>query len=396
MLNRRSLLRQSAFVSLSPLIPRFVARSASAAAPDRDGRILVVVQLDGGNDGINTVVPVGDALYAKYRRELRIASDRVRRLGEDGGVAVGLHPAMRGMADLFEDGRLAIVQGVGYPNPDRSHFESMATWQTARLGRDETGDPGWLGRALDVAPRSEGGPAAIHVGAESPPRALVTRRASTTSFADAADLSLALAAPPSPPATGTDLVAFVGRTLTSAYATAASLDAATKKRDVLARYPDTALARRLDLVARSIKAGFSTRVYYTIQAGYDTHSVQLPTHARLLDEFSGAVAAFLDDLKAAQLADRVVVMAFSEFGRRPEENGSIGTDHGTAGPVFLAGPSVRGGLLGETPRLESLVDGDLSWSVDFRQVYASILDGWLGVAADGVLGGNFAGLPLFR
>jgi len=396
MLNRRSLLRQSAFVSLSPLIPRFVAQSASAAAPDRDGRILVVVQMDGGNDGINTVVPVGDALYAKYRRELRIASNRVRRLGDSGGFAVGLHPAMRGMADLFEDGRLAIVQGVGYPNPDRSHFESMATWQTARLGRDETGDPGWLGRALDVAPRSEGGPAAIHVGAESPPRALVTRRASTTSFADAADLSLALAAPPSPPATGTDLAAFVERTLTSAYAAAASLDAATKSRDVLARYPDTPLARRLDLVARSIKAGFSTRVYYTIQAGYDTHSVQLPAHARLLDEFSGAVAAFLDDLKAAQLADRVVVMAFSEFGRRPEENGSIGTDHGTAGPVFLAGPSVRGGLHGQTPRLDSLVDGDLPWSVDFRQVYASILDGWLGVAADGVLGGNFAGLLLFR
>ena len=396
MLNRRSLLRQAALVSLSPLVPGFVSRTASAAAPERDGRVLVVVQLDGGNDGINTVIPVGDEAYARCRRELRIAADRVCGLGESGGIKLGLHPAMRGAADLFGDGRLAIVQGVGYPNPDRSHFESLATWQTARLGRDEGGDPGWLGRALDSVGGQDGGPAAIHVGDESVPRALTARRALTTSFADDADLSLALTSPSIAPATGTNLAAFVSRTLTTAYATSADLEAATRRRDAQARYPDTALARRLDLVARSIKAGFPTRVYYAIQPGYDTHASQLPTHARLLGEFSGAVRAFLDDLKAAHLDDRVALMAFSEFGRRPEENGSIGTDHGTAGPVFVAGAGVRGGFVGDPPRLEALVGGDLSWAVDFRQVYASILAGWLGLAPEPILGGPFAQLPLWR
>ena len=171
--------------------------------------------------------------------------------------------------------------------------------------------------------------------------------------------------------------------------------AAASGRDSKARYPETALARRLDLVARSIKAGFPSRVYYAIQGSYDTHAVQLPAHARLLGEFSGAIKAFLDDLTAANLADRVVLIAFSEFGRRPEENGSIGTDHGTAGPVFVAGPSVRGGLVGRTPRLGELVDGDLAMQVDFRSVYATLLDDWLGIPSVGVLGDSFAKLPLF-
>ena len=397
MLDRRALLKRSAFLSLAPLVPGFLARTASAAAPDRDGRVLVVVQMDGGNDGINTVVPIGDEAYAGLRPTLRIAKDRARGLGESDGVAVGLHPAMRAAADLFHDGRLAIVQGVGYPNPDRSHFESMAIWQTARPGRDDRGQLGWLGRALDASDRVGVGPAAIHVGDESLPRALTSRRAVAASFADASDLALALAAPPSSPAEGDDLAAYVARTVTDAYATAAELtSAAAKGRDARARYPDSPLAMRLDLVARSIKAGSAARVYYAIQPGYDTHAVQLPTHARLLGEFSGAVRAFLDDLAAAGLDDRVVLMAFSEFGRRPGENGSLGTDHGTAGPLFLAGRPVRGGLVGATPRLGELVDGDLAWSTDFRRVYAAILGGWLGVPEDSVLGGRFESPPLFR
>lgn len=395
MLARRSLLKQSAFLSLSPLVPGFLARTATAAAPGRDGRILVVVQMDGGNDGINTVVPAGDELYAKFRKELRIPREQVRNLGDSGGVAVGLHPSMRGAADLYEAGRLAVVQGAGYPNPDRSHFESMAIWQTARPGADAVGNLGWLGRAMDAAPPGEAGPAAVHVGTESMPRAIVTRRAVTTSFADAADLALALTHPPTAPPEGDDLAAFVGRTVSTAYATAAELEAAAAGRDPNARYPETALARRLDLVARSIKAGFPSRVYYAIQPGYDTHAVQLPAHARLLGEFSGAIKAFLDDLGAANLADRVVLLAFSEFGRRPEENGSLGTDHGTAGPVFVAGPRVRGGLVGRAPKLGELVDGDLAMQVDFRSVYATLLDDWLGIPATGVLGAAFPKLPLF-
>jgi uncharacterized protein (DUF1501 family) len=390
MLTRRALLRDSAILSLAPAVPGFLARTARAAAPGRDGRVLVVLQLDGGNDGINTVVPFGDDGYAKHRRELRLPTDKLFKIGD----GIGLHPAMRPAADLLESGRLAIVQAVGYPNPDRSHFESMAVWQTARPGRPSRDLPGWLGRALDAAGDARGEPAAIHVGTQNLPRALFARRATSASFADASDLAVVLPAPqagsPQPVAAlGGDLKAFVQRTVTSAYATAAELEAAAAKgRNVSARYPESELARRFDLVARSIKSGSPARVYYLIQEGYDTHAVQLPTQSRLLREFAGAVRAFLDDLSAAKLADRVVVMAFSEFGRRPDENGSLGTDH--------AGPSVKAGLVGKTPLLGDLQDGDLKWSLDFRSIYATLLDQWLKLPALEILGGHFDPLPVLK
>jgi uncharacterized protein (DUF1501 family) len=393
MLSRRALLRTSALLSLAPVVPAFLSRTARAARAERDGRVLVILQLDGGNDGINTVVPFGDEGYKEHRRELRLPTDRLLKVAD----GLGLHPSMRGAADLLESGRLAIVQGVGYPNPDRSHFESMTIWQTATPGRPGGDVMGWLGRALDAGPLGHG-PAAIHVGDEAMPRALTARRATSASFADASDLALALPAPPKAdgPAEG-DLAAFVNRTVTGAYATAAELEAATARgADASARYPDTGLAKRLGLIARSIKSGSPARVYYAIQPGYDSHALQLPTHARLLGELSGALRAFLDDLGAARLADRVVVMAFSEFGRRPRENGSLGTDHGTAGPLFLAGPSVKAGVFGKTPSLGELADGDLKWSTDFRSVYATLLARWLHLPADEILAGHFDGLPVLK
>jgi uncharacterized protein (DUF1501 family) len=393
---RRALLKNSAMVSLSPLVPGFLSRTARAAGPERDGRVLVVLQLDGGNDGINTVVPSGDEAYQKLRRELRLPVDKLCKVAE----GIGLHPAMRPAADLLEGGRLAIVQGVGYPNPNRSHFDSMAIWQTARLDRRDEAAPGWLGRALDAASPVEG-PAAVHVGDQSLPRALLARRAVTTSFADASDLALALPAS----AAGKrgsegqpdDLAAFVNRVVTGAYRMAAELDAAaTRGVEGSARYPGSQLAGQFELVARSIKSGGAARVYYLIQPGYDTHALQLPAHAQILREFSGALKAFLDDLAAARLAERVVVMAFSEFGRRPEENGSFGTDHGTAGPVFVAGPNVAAGLHGKIPSLGDLEAGDLKWSIDFRSVYTTILDCWLGLPPREILGERFECLPLIK
>lgn len=395
MFHRRELLRRSALLSLSPAIPGFLARTAAAAEAGRDARVLVVIQLDGGNDGINTVVPFGDEAYGKLRRELRLPADKLHKVAD----GVGLHPSMRAAADLLEGGRLAIVQGVGYPNPNRSHFESMAIWQSARAdgGRGELA--GWLGRALDQA-HGVHAPAAMFVGEQSLPRALFSRRAVTTSFADSSDLGLVVR-PPASPATEVpdgprDLDDFVRRTVTSAYATANELEAAASRRDGATRYPESGLARRLELVSRSIKSGAGARVYYLIQPGYDTHAAQLPAHAELLREFSGGLKAFLDDLAATGLADRVVVLAFSEFGRRPAENGSSGTDHGTAGPVFLAGSAVRPGLAGTTPSLGDLRDGDLKWAIDFRSIYATVLDRWLGVPPDPILGSHFEPLSLLK
>ena len=325
-------------ISLAPEVPGFLAQTARAAVPQKDGRVLVVIQLDGGNDGINTVVPFGDEDYAKHRQELRLPTDRVLKVTE----GVGLHPAMRGAAKLLETGRLAIVQGVGYPNPDRSHFASMAIWQTARLDRLEHGGLGWLGRGLDVDSVAAGQSGAVYVGAGSPPVALRGRRSATTALARLDDLRLDPGVAnqgksPEGRAIDGDLAAFVRRSTLDAYTTADRMGALARSSKKDGVYPDTPLAHKLALVAQLLKGGFAARVYYTAQSGYDTHAGQAPAHASLLSELSGALLAFLDDLNAAKLADRVSVLCFSEFGRRVAENGSAGTDHGTAAPVFLGG-----------------------------------------------------------
>jgi uncharacterized protein (DUF1501 family) len=403
MLTRRDFLRTSTLVALAPSVPAFLANTARAARPERDGRVLVVIQLDGGNDGINTVVPFADEGYAKYRKVLRLPTQRLFKINRD----VGLHPAMGDAAKLVETGRLAIVQGVGYPNPSRSHFKSMAIWHSAnvKLPRGDVVDLeskasyGWIGQALDAGTKpADGSPAAVFVGTGALPGALRSRRSVASALTRPEDALLTLKADAKAAVaadSGTDLAAFVRRSTLDAYATSERMAQVLRAKDSSPRYPPTALASRLQVVARLLKGGVGTRVFYTSQSGYDTHFIQAQQHAELLREFAGALRAFLDDLAAAGLAERVVMLAFSEFGRRVQENGSQGTDHGTAGPVFVAGPGVRAGLVGKTPSLLDLQDGDLKMEVDFRQVYASVLD-WVGLPSGTALAGPFAPLPLFR
>jgi uncharacterized protein (DUF1501 family) len=387
--SRRDLFRMLPVISLAPTVPGFIARLAWASAPQRDGRILVVIQLDGGNDGLNTVVPYGDEAYAKNRKTLKLASDRLIKVS----AGIGLHPAMGQTGKLLESGQLGIVPGVGYPNPNRSHFASMAIWQTARLDEEEHGGPGWLGRGLDSNP----GASSTFVGAGSIPAAIRGRRSLASSLERIDDLTLDPAvARPNVTSDGDDLGAFVLRSTLDAYASSDRLAELAKDKSAAARYPDTELANRLKLVARLIKGGFDSRVFYTSQGGYDTHAQQSGAHFGVLGELSGALKAFLDDMSGSKLADRVLVFCFSEFGRRVLENGSGGTDHGAAGPVFLAGPAVKPGLLGRYPSLTDLDNGDLKMTVDFRRVYATVLKNWLGFPADGALGGPFEPLPLFR
>jgi uncharacterized protein (DUF1501 family) len=406
MFTRREFLRTSTLVALAPTVPGFLAQTARAAAPARDGRLLVVVQLDGGNDGINTVVPFADEGYAKCRTALRLPADRLHKITKE----VGLHPAMGDAAKLLESGRLAVVQGVGYPNPSRSHFKSMAIWQSANVNLPRKDDfdadtkavYGWIGQALDEGPRpADASPAAQFVGSGSMPVALRSRRSVASAIARPEDAVLALkgggrSAAMEGPGRDGDLAAFVRRSTLDAYATSERMAAVLRAEDRGASYPATALAGRLRVIARMIKGGGGTRVFYTSHGSYDTHYTQLQLHASLLFELSGALKAFLDDLAAAQLAERVLVLCFSEFGRRVAENGSQGTDHGTAGPVLLAGPGVQAGLVGPTPSLLDLQDGDLKMVVDFRQVYATVLEGWLGLPSAPPVGGQFDKLPLFR
>jgi uncharacterized protein (DUF1501 family) len=398
MFSRRDFLKHSTLFALAPAVPGFLASTARAARADKDGHLLVVIQLDGGNDGINTVVPFADEGYAKHRKVLRLERNRLVKVND----TVGLHPSLAAAGKLLESGRLAIVQGVSYPNPSRSHFRSMATWHSARLDPEEHGGLGWLGRALDQDRVPAAATASLLVGSGPPPVALRGRRAVASAMEKPEDFALAAGADPrqviSRQEPADDLAAFVRRSMLDAYATADRLAEVAKARDAEASYPDSGLGRRLRLIGHLLKVGFGTRVYYTLQSGYDTHNAQLVTHSRLLFELAGALKAFLDDLTAAKLADRVAVLLFSEFGRTVCENGSAGTDHGTAGPVFLAGAGVKAGLVGNTPSLTDLdpKHGDLKVGIDFRQVYATVLESWLGLPAQAALGGTFDRLPLFQ
>ena len=408
MLTRRDLFKKTldgaALVALSPTVPTFLARTARAAEPSRDGRVLVVIQLDGGNDAINTLVPFRDEGYAKNRNALRLDQKNLIKVNGD----VGLHPALREMGKLLESGQLALVPGVGYPNPNRSHFESMAIWHSARLDPEEHAGPGWIGRGLDAqyegGKERTGGASALFVGDGTPPPSLRARRAATSSLDRLDDLVLPEGwsrAPggvsPAAPTGGDDLDQYVRRSVLDAYAASKRVAELTGKRaEGDARYPGTTLAGRLQTVARLLKADLGARVFYTVQGGYDTHAGQSNTHYSLLFELAGAVKAFLDDLAAAKLADRVVVLGFSEFGRRVAENSSAGTDHGTAGLVFLAGPGVKGGVHGKVPSLTDLVDGDPKITTDFRRVYAAVLDGWMGLPSRAALGAAFEPMDLFR
>jgi uncharacterized protein (DUF1501 family) len=398
-------------------VPVFLARSATAVAGDRktaaSGRILVVVQLEGGNDGLNTVVPYRDDEYRKHRPALQVGDKESVRVDDH----VALHPALGDFAKLLERQRLAIVQGVGYPNPNRSHFESMAIWNTGRLDADKA-TPGWLARAIDRAAHSvivEGDAPAIHIHDELPPaRAVEGGRQVIPSIARLEQFQRRLGVPQSTDSAmqaaaldrlarrsqseAGSLLQFVERCGLVTYASSARLEAVRRRKpDGASAYPqDFGLARGLERIAQMIKAGLTTSIYYTQLDGFDTHAGQLTRHPQLLRELGHSVRSFLDDMEKAGEADRVLVLVFSEFGRRLAENANGGTDHGTAAPVFLLGAPVQAGLHGKYPDLTNLVDDDPTHSTDFRSVYATVLERWLGVSAWEVLGIEFEPLPLLR
>lgn len=395
-LNRRTLLKRSALLSLAPVIPSFLLRTIGAAEAALDRRKLVVIQLDGGNDGLNTVVPFRDENYARLRPKLKLNSDKLIKLQDN----LGLHPAMKSVSRLIDQRRFSIVQGVSYPNPNRSHFESMAIWHAARLDPAEQGQYGWLGRAIDRQVEGRPQPHAVFVGSGSVPEALWGRRSEVAAMRSIEDLRLAtspdiLRAALAMQSTASETIKTAEHASAAAFATAAQLStlvAAPAAGDV--RYPQTQIGNDLKLLAALIKSDSPARILYASQTGYDTHAGQLDEHERLLDNLSDALAAFVDDMTASKLNEEVLVLAFSEFGRRAAENGSAGTDHGAAGPIFLAGPTLPICVHGPVPNLGDLDEGDVKMSVDFRQVYATILDRWLQVPPEEVLGGTFEALPI--
>jgi len=409
-LTRRDFLRTSAAVpamfSLSSTVPLMVGRAAAAAPSVKGETALVVLQLAGGNDGLNTVVPYGDDAYGRVRYTLRLPAAKLHKIDS----FVGFHPEMAGFKQLLGEGSLAVVQGVGYPNPNQSHFISMRTWQTADIepNRRQTG---WLGRAVERLAREEAEVPGIFVGQIRQPFTLNAERAVVPSVrslqdyapqplpgpaAQAAHQQRLLDAAEAPRATGNPLLDFVRRTTLTAHARCRQVELAAqgKPGSPAADYPSFPLADELRTVAQLVRADLGLRIYYVElggeePGGFDNHANQRDNHASLLRQLSESLAAFFRDLRRDRLLDRVLVTTFSEFGRTVEENGRRGTDHGSAAPVFLAGGRVKGGLLGRHPSLTELENGGLKHHTDFRRLYAAVLDDWLGVDSRVVLGGEF-------
>ncbi len=433
---RREFLRGTVLGSaLSWTVPTFLANtfaslhadaadSATQIVTGKDSNILVVLQMAGGNDGLNMVVPFADDNYHKARPRLGIAKKDVLQLND----TVGLHPGMTGLKELYDAGQLGVVQGVGYPNPNRSHFRSTEIWQTASdANRFEA--TGWLGRYFDNACSGCDPAVAVAISGQMP-QAFAAKRPKGICFSNPQNYRFIKSDRPEPgekdmteesfrklnesdaaqmensggtiamlngpaPHNGSPLD-FIERTALDAQVSSDEIRAIAGKSENKATYPGSQLANSLKLVAKLIGGGMATRIYYVSQGGYDTHTNQAGAHERLLTDLGDAVKAFVADLKAQGNFERVLIMTFSEFGRRVSENASGGTDHGAAAPMFVIGNKVKGGLLGKYPSLApaDLLNGDLKYHVDFRGVYATVLESWLRTKSAPVLGRQFTPLPI--
>jgi uncharacterized protein (DUF1501 family) len=436
---RREFLRSGLIMaSAAATIPAFLNASANAMHMAMNGlssvpgvpedHILVIVQMSGGNDGLNTVVPFGMPEYYRARAGIGIAEKDVLKLsGADG---VGLHPALAGLKDLYDQGNATVIQGVGYPNPNRSHFKSMDIWHTADT--NASGD-GWLGRYFDSECCGFGkgesgqvdklelgeaaGPPGIAIG-RTAPLAMEGRQIKPVSF-ESADLFRwtgqevdgTLADPyqelnrrgedanaRAKVEGGNSNASFLLRTALDAQVSSDLIRKAVGQKPKTT-FPQTDIGRQLSMVSSMIRAGLKTRVYYTSLGSFDTHSGQggaQGRHAQLLRQFAEATKAFYAELKEQRNDERVMTLSFSEFGRRVAQNASQGTDHGTAAPMFLVGPMVRQGVVGEHPSLRDLDEGDLKHKIDFRSVYAGVLEGWMKADSKKILEGTYKPVSVMR
>ncbi len=401
-LTRREFLRSSAASSALLTFGGLAPSSLhAAAAANRSDRILVVVELAGGNDGLNTVIPYGDDVYRKLRPKLAISKTNVLSISEE----IGFHPALRGFADLLESRKLSVVQGVGYPDPNRSHFESMDIWHTCQR-KEEVRTDGWLGRMIETTDSSGSDPSAMHLGNDKQPLSLMSRTVRVPSIRSLEQFHLKGSESESFRSTvqqlsdshrdgGDDLLGFVQSSTSSALMASERLVTTGKAYHSTISYPKNGLGEQLQTVAKLIGSGLKTSIYYVQLQGFDTHAQQPDAHQGLLRQLGDSVKAFLDDMDTMQQSDRVVVMAFSEFGRRVAENASQGTDHGTAGPMFIAGSPIKSGIIGKHPSLNHLIDGDLEFHTDFRRVYAAVIEDWFGCDSDAILKGKFDPVELF-
>ncbi len=420
-----------ALLAVTPTIPTFLDQTMMAMAnpldqhrtqrpTGKDGKILVVVQMSGGNDGLSTVIPFADDAYHRARPAIGIENKDVLKVND----YVGLHPNLAPIKKLYDAGNMAIVQGVGYPNPNRSHFRSMDIWQSAEP-QNEVVTNGWIGRYFDNAcPGCD-----PHVGVSmggALPLAMQGDRVTPLSFdrpenyrykGTDKDHYLKLnQGPTTQPASGTaskpaiikpapkkieavtanSQLDFLHRTAMDAQISSDDILRMTQNYRPTGEYPGGEFGNGLRTVAAMIAGGASTRVYYVSIGGFDTHAGQRQRHDDLMKQFAQGVGAFWTDMKQQENEERVLMMSFSEFGRRVEQNASGGTDHGAAAPMFLFGPKVNAGVLSKHPSLTDLDQGDLKFNTDFRNVYASVLQNWLETPSKPILGQQFKTMSILK
>ena len=430
---RREFLRRTVLgSSFAWTVPAFLANtftalhataadSARQTPTGKDATILVVLQMAGGNDGINTVVPYTNDFYRNARPRIGLKPAEVLRLND----TIGLHGAMKGFKELYDAGQLAVVQGVGYPNPNRSHFRSTEIWQTAS-DSTRVEKYGWLGRYFDNACGGADPAVGVAIGNQLPEaffaakpkgivfnnpqnyRFLANGRATEESYKKLNELELSsplpddnsggsiAMLPAGMPMQGGKALDFIARTALDAQQSSDEVRGIAAKVQNQATYPASPLGNSLKLTAKLIGGGMPTRVYYVSQGGYDTHTNQAAAQPRLLGDLAESVKSFTDDLRAQGNLGRVLVMTFSEFGRRVAENANGGTDHGAAAPMFVIGAKVKAGLLGQYPSLApaDLYQGDVKYHVDFRCLYAAVLENWLKTDSTAILGRRFAPLAV--
>jgi uncharacterized protein (DUF1501 family) len=385
------------------VVPPVLAKGVLAAANDgvHNDRVLVVLQMAGGNDGLNTVVPYADPAYHDSRPTIGVPVDKVLHLD----AHCGLNPALTGLRSLYDAGHVAIVQGAGYDNPTYSHFEALHVWQNADPRRIAT--DGWLGRFMAAQRDAASHPlAACALGQASTPAELRAGGAmvSVIDSAKAYDVQGGPVRQTAAPALYRRTPGVYGALFDQALSTAESGIAAVKNAGytpavqytdaAAASGPGRSLAGSLQLAAQMIVTQPTVKVCHVVLGGFDTHQDEDARQTALLSDLDHAISAFMQDLDAHGAGDRVVLTTWSEFGRRVRENGSKGTDHGSAAPVFVIGRKVRGGLYGAAPSLTDLDNGNLRHTTDFRSVYQALIGDWLGGDAASVLGGSFPPLPL--
>ena len=377
----------------SLFIPQFLKPFEKGTFQNQSDQILIVLQLSGGNDGLNTIVPYRNDLYYQLRPTLGVPKEKVLKVSD----TLGFNPALGSLRELYDGGLLTVINNVGYPNPDRSHFRSMDIWQTGSQSNEYL-TTGWVGRYLDSNCEGCGSHTAVEID-DSLSLALRGESVKGMAIKDPAKLYKATQASffkkISEGHSEEPTLDYLYKTMAETVSNAKYIYDQSHVKSLSAVYPNTEFGRRLKTISELIQSGISTKVYYASLSGFDTHVRQADQQDRLLTTYSEAVSTLVHDLKASGNLERTLIMTFSEFGRRVQENASHGTDHGTANNLFLMGGKLKTpGFFNHTPDLQKLDQGDLIYEIDFRQVYGTLLHNWLRTDETKILTNSFSSLNL--